>query len=161
MLTIDNLKEKIIQELTEDGRKSFSAIAKKLGVSPQSIMRRYNEMKADGTIVFSSITVNLEKLGYVGSAHLLIKTKLGASATQTINRLSKTPNIIIATRTIGAYEAYAVLVFRDVKELCENVSRIRELPDVLTVDLSFAMPGVQNFPPKTGFARPPKNRDNH
>jgi DNA-binding Lrp family transcriptional regulator len=119
-------------------------------------MRRYNEMKVDGTIVHSSITVNLERLGYVGSAHLLIKTKLGASANRTMKQLSKTPNIIIATRTIGAYEAYAVLVFRNVSELYRNVSRIKELPDVLTVDLSFAMPGVQDFPPKTGFARSPK-----
>jgi DNA-binding Lrp family transcriptional regulator len=124
-------------------------------------MRRYNKMKADGTIVHSSITVNLERLGYLGSAHMLIKTKLGASANRTISHLSKTPNIIIATRTIGAYEAYAVLVFRNVSELYRNVSRIKELPDVLTVDLSFAIPGIQNFPPIIGFARSPKNRDSH
>ena len=155
-MRIDNLKEGIIQELTKDGRKSFRAIAKELGVSTQSIMRRYNEMKADGTIVISSITVNLERLGYEGSAHLLIKTKLGAGSTRIIRHLSETPNVIIATRTIGAYEAYAVLVFRNVNDLYEDVLRIKELPDVLTVDLSFAIPGIQIFPPKIGFAQSPK-----
>jgi Lrp/AsnC family transcriptional regulator for asnA, asnC and gidA len=150
VLTIDSLEEKIIQELAKDGRKPFRTIAKKLGVSTQSVMRRYNKMKADGIIVFSAITVNLEKVGYVGTAHLLIKTKPGVDATRTVEQLSKTPNVIIATRSIGAHEVYAVLAFRDVNDLYGNVSKIKELPDVLTMNLSFGILGIRNFPPKTG-----------
>lgn len=147
---MDNLEEKIIQELAKDGRKPFRTIAKELGVSTQTIMRRYNEMKTNGTIVFSTITINLEKVGYVGTAHLLIKTKLGVGSARTVEQLSKTPNIITATRSIGAYEAYAVLAFRDVSDLYENILKVKKLPDVLTVDLSFGIPGIQHFPPKTG-----------
>ena len=147
---MDNLREKIIQELSKDGRKPFSKIAKKLGVSTQTVMRKYNRMKKDGTIVLSAITIDIEKLGFLGTAHLLIKTKLGVSATQTVKALRNTPKVLIATRTIGAYEAYAVLAFRDVKDLHESVLRIKDLPDVLTLDMSFAIPGIKNFPPKIG-----------
>jgi Lrp/AsnC family transcriptional regulator for asnA, asnC and gidA len=144
---MDKLEEKIIQELTKDARKPFSTIAKKLGVSTQTIMRRYNEMKTNGIIALSAITINLEKIGYKGTAHLLIKTKKGADSTRTVEQLSKTPNVITATRTIGAYEAYAVLAFRTINDLYENASKIKELPDVQTIDLSFALPGIQYFPP--------------
>jgi DNA-binding Lrp family transcriptional regulator len=147
---MDDLKEKIIEELYEDARKPFSKIAKTLGFSTQTIMRKYNEMKRDGTIVLSSMSLDIEKLGFLGTAHLHIKTKLGVNAKRTVETLRKTPNVMIATRTIGAYEAYAVLAFRSAEELYENVSRIKDLPDVLTLDMSFAMPGIRKFPPKKG-----------
>lgn len=144
---MDNIDEKILQELAEDARKPFRIIAKKLGVSTQTIIRKYNEMKRNGSIIRSTITLNLEKLGYEGTAHLLIRTKLGVSSTQLIEQLSKTPNIIIATRAIGAYDVYAVLAFRDMKELYNDVSKLNGLPDLLTTDLSFGMPGILQFFP--------------
>jgi len=147
---MDDLKEKIIQELYEDARKPFSKIAKTLGVSTQTVMRKYNEMKRDGTIVLSAMSLDIEKLGFLGTAHLHIKTKLGVSAKKTVETLRKTPNVMIATRTIGVYGAYAVLAFRSAEELYENVSRIKDLPDVLTLDASFAIPGIRKFPPKKG-----------
>jgi DNA-binding Lrp family transcriptional regulator len=113
-------------------------------------MRKYNEMKKDGTIVLSGMSLDIEKLGFLGTAHLHIKTKLGVSAKKTVETLRKTPNVMIATRTIGAYGAYAVLVFRSAEELYESVSKIKNLPDVLTLDMSFAIPGIQKFPPKKG-----------
>ena len=145
---MDDLGEKIIQELSEDGRKPFSQIAEKLGVSTQTIGRKYDRMKKDGTIILSSITIDIEKLGFLGSAHLLIKTKLGVSAAQTVEKLKTTPNVLIATRSIGAYEVYAVVAFRSAKNLFESVSRIKALPDILTLDMSFAIPGMRNFPPQ-------------
>jgi|SRR4030067_965462 len=144
---MDNLDQEIIQELTKDGRKPFRTIAKKLGVSTQTIIRRYNEMKTNRTIALSAITINLEKIGYAGTAHLLIKTKPAANSSRTVEQLRKTQNIIIATRAIGAYEAYAVLAFRDVNDLYRNVLKIKELPDVQTIDVSFAIPGIQQCPP--------------
>ena len=145
---MDDLKSKMVQELHEDARKPFSKIAKTLGVSTQTVMRKYNEMKRDGTIVLSSISLDVEKLGFLGTAHLHIKTKFGVGAKRTVEKLRKTPNVMIATRTIGAYEAYAVLAFRSAGDLYERVSKIKDLPDVLTLDVSFAIPGIRYFPPK-------------
>lgn len=147
---MDDLKEKIIQELYEDARKPFSKISRTLGVSTQTVMRKYNEMKRDGTIVLSAMSLDIEKLGFLGTTHLHIKTKLGVSAKRTVETLRKTPNIMIATRAIGAYEAYAVLAFRSAEDLYESVSRIKDLPEVLTLDMSFAIPGIRHFPPKKG-----------
>lgn len=148
MDVMDELDEKIIRELIKDAREPFRKIAKKLGVSTQTVIRRYNEMKTNGTIVLSAVTIDLKKIGYVGTAHLLIKTKPGANATRTVELLSKTPNVITATRTIGSYEAYAVLAFRDINDLYESVFKIKAIPDILTLDLSLGIPGIQHFPPR-------------
>jgi Lrp/AsnC family transcriptional regulator, regulator for asnA, asnC and gidA len=146
---MDDLDKAIIRELAEDARKPFSAIAKKLGISTQTIIRRYEAMKANGTIAFSAIRLDLEKLGYSGTALLLIDTEPEANLAETIEQLRKIPNVFIATRTLGNYEAYAVLAFRDVKDLYENVSKIKRLPNVINVDGSLAVPGIKYFPPKT------------
>jgi Lrp/AsnC family transcriptional regulator for asnA, asnC and gidA len=145
---MDKLDHQIIQELRKDGRKPFSTIAKKLGVSTQTITRRYHDMKTNGSIRLSAITISLEKIGYTGTAHMLITAKPNASSTQIVNQLSKTPNIITANRTIGSYDAYAVLAFRDINDLYENIIKIRGLPHIQRIDVSFALRGIKDFPPK-------------
>jgi DNA-binding Lrp family transcriptional regulator len=112
-------------------------------------MRRYNEMKKNGTISLSAITIDLEKVGYAGTAHILIVTKPTSNSAQIVEVLSRTPNIITANRTVGSYDVYAVLAFRDINELYENVMKIKAIPDLLTAEISIALPGIKNFPPKT------------
>ena len=137
----------------------FQKIAKKLGVSTQTIIRRYDEMKANGTIGLFSVRMNLQKMGYQGTANLLISLNPGANSSEAVKQLRKTPNVIIATRTIGTHEAYAVLAFKNSADLYENVIKIRELPDILTTDVSFGIPGIQFFPPKTSQINLPENND--
>lgn len=145
---MDKLDRKIIQEIRKDARQPFNRIAKNLGVSTQTIIRRYNEMKTNGTIALTAIRINLEKVGYSGTAHILIKSKPDADPLQMIEHLKKTPNIITTSRTIGSNDAYAVLAFRDINDLYKNVMKIRELPELLTVNVSFGIPGTKYFPPK-------------
>ncbi len=144
---MDKLDREIIRELSQDARKPFMAIAKKLGTSTQTIIRRYNEMKANGTIAFSSITINLEKIGYRGTMHLLINIKREADSSEIVEHLKKTRKVIMASRTSGTYEAYAVMAFRDVNDLFENVLKIKELPNIRKVDVFLAVPGFKQFPP--------------
>jgi DNA-binding Lrp family transcriptional regulator len=154
---MDKLDQQIIQELAKNGRKPFRTIAEKLGVSTQTITRRYNEMKTNGTIALSTIMIDLEKIGYAGTAHILITTKPNANSSRIVEQLSKTPNIITAARAIGAYDAYAVLAFRDINDLYENVLKVREIPDLQTIDVSIARPGIQHFPPKIDQNDLPEN----
>jgi Lrp/AsnC family transcriptional regulator, regulator for asnA, asnC and gidA len=146
---MDDLDQAIIRELTQDARKPFSAIAKKLDTSTQTVMRRYNELKANGTIVLSAIRVSLEKLGYTGTAHLRIDTSPDTSSAEIVEQLGKTSSVFIATRTIVNYEVYAVLAFREMKDLYEKIVKIKDLPNVTSVQVSLAIPGIRHFPPKT------------
>ena len=158
---MDELDYQIIQQLSKNGRNPFSTIANKLGVSAQTIMRRYNEMKTNGTIALSAITIDLEKIGYVGTAHMLITAKPNSNSTQIVEQLSKTPNIITANRTIGSYDAYAVLAFRNINDFYENIMKIRESPNIQKIDVSFALSGIKTFPPRIKQTNPPKKEEQH
>lgn len=147
----------IISELSEDARKPFRDIAKKLGVSQQTIKAKYEEMKKKGTIKFCSISLDIHKLGYIGSAHLLIKSK--GSASKVVDSLRSTPNIIIATRTFGEYQAYAVFIFKNISDLYETILELKDLPEVSTVDFGLAVPGMRFFPPNDNIFDRYKNNN--
>ena len=146
---MDGLDQKIIEELWEDGRKAFSVIAKKLGVSNQTVIKRYNELKVNGTISNIMIRVNLQKIGYIGVAHLFLRTTFHEKSAEIVERLKESSKAITACRTIGDHDAYAVLPFKNAKELYESLQRIKSFDGVQHVDFSFSIPGMQNYPPIT------------
>ena len=88
---------------------------------------------------------------------MLITTKPEANSLQIVEQLSKTANIITANITIGSYDVYAVLAFRDINDLYENIIKIRELPNIQNVDVSFAVSGIKEFPPRINQNKPPEN----
>lgn len=145
---MDKIDRQIIKELSEDARKPFLKIAKKIGVSIQTVIKRYNEMKENGVIQLCSIIIDLKKIGYKGIGHLLITHSAGSSLSETMQEVKKTPNIIIASKAIGDFEAYAILIFKDIEDLYEKVLQIRGLPSVSNIEVSFAVPAIHYFPQK-------------
>jgi len=148
---MDEIDLQIIKELSENARKPFSKIAKKVGVSTQTVIKRYNEMKAKGIIQTCAIKINLQKLGYEGTAHLLLTHSAGSSLSVMMEQLNKFQNVIIASKAMGDFEGYAILVFKDIKDLYEKVLQMKKLPSISTVEVSFAVPGMQYFPPSATF----------
>jgi Lrp/AsnC family transcriptional regulator for asnA, asnC and gidA len=145
---MDKIDLQIIKELSEDARKPFRKIAKKIGISTQTVIKRYNEMKERGTIQLCAISINLKKLGYKGIAHLLITHSPRNSLSETMDQLEKIQNIIVNSKAIGDFEGYAILVFKNIEELYEKVLQIKRLPSISNVEVSFTVPSINYFPPK-------------
>lgn len=143
---MDETDLQLLRELKKDARTPFRKIAKKLGVTTQTAINRYNQLKEKGILQFCSISINLEKIGYSGSALLLINSLPESNLSETMAQLKKTKNIILATKAIGDFEGYAVLVFKDIRDLYETILQIKSLPAVGNVEVSFAIPGTKNFP---------------
>ena len=60
----------------------------------------------------------------------------------------KIQNIVIATKAIGDFEGYAVLAFKDIKDLYERVLQIKKLPGIAKIEISFTIPGLNYLLPK-------------
>jgi len=146
---MDKIDLQIITELMDDARKPFREIAKKLGVSTQTVIKRFNALKENGTIQICAISINPHKIGYEGIAYLLMTSTPRSSLSEAIAHLTKIPNIIIATRAIGDYEGYAVLVFKNATDLYEKVHQIKLMPEIDKIEVSIEVPGGMNVPPTT------------
>ncbi len=144
---MDKIDSQIVAELMVDARKPFRRIAKKIGISTQTVIKRYNELKAKGAIQVCAISINLKKIGYQGTAYLLMRSLPETNLSESIEQLKKTENIIIATKAIGDFEGYAVLIFKDIKDLYQRVLQIKRLPNIDEIDVSFTLPGIECVPP--------------
>jgi DNA-binding Lrp family transcriptional regulator len=145
---MDELDKLVISELIDDCRKPFRKIAEKAGVSTPTIIKRYNELKKKGIIQLCCIQVDWTKLGYEGAAHLLITSSGGITVNEVMERVKEITGVIIASTAIGDFEGYAVLAFRDIKNLYDKVLQIKSLHNIHKVELSIAVPGMRYFPPK-------------
>jgi len=63
MSTLDKIDEKIIEMLRENGRKSFTAMAKKLNLNEATIRKRVSNLQKNGVIKRFTIEVDPSKVG--------------------------------------------------------------------------------------------------
>lgn len=144
---MDDLDVKIISQLLDDSRQPFSRIAKRIGVSTQTVIKRYNELKEKGAIKKASAMVDIRKLGYEGVATLLITCSPGSNLPETIGQLKKTENVIVATEGIGDFEGYAMLAYKNVADLYERIHQIKRVPNIDNIDVSLTKKTFPAFPP--------------
>lgn len=144
---MDKIDLIILKELSIDTRIPFRKIAKKAGVSTQTIIKRYHAMKKNGTIEYCSITVDLHSIGFAGSAGLLLTSQPDSNITDIIKKIIKIKNIIGATPTFGDYEGYAILVFKNIQDLFSKVTEIKKIPGLSKMEISITDSGHRFFPP--------------
>lgn len=149
---MDEIKCCLTEELEINARKSFSKIANKAGVSVQTIINRYNEMKDNDEIKFCSIVIDLTKMGYIGSTHILLNFLPSADPSEVIDEISKLPEIIIASTALGDYEGYVVSVFKNVEDIGNQIQRIKKIKGIFSVDFFLGLPGLKYFPPSEKHA---------
>lgn len=133
---MDRLDYLILAELLKDARTPFLTIAKKLDVSPYTVKQRYDEMKQNGIIRKSIVSIDLSKLGYQGKLFLLITNKPDKSRAVTMATLEKMRNVISISEIIGTFDIIAVAPITDFDSVKKLVNQIRELPSVQRVEVA-------------------------
>ncbi len=120
---LDDIDRSLIKILTKNARVPFREIAKSLRVSANSIIKRYKELRKT-ILPFSSITLNLKKLGYTGMGVLAIKVSNQTSVENAHNRIIKIPNIIVAIKVLGNFDILAITPFRNLENLANVTDKI-------------------------------------
>lgn len=131
---LDAVDLAIIKELTNDARKSFRTISRNVGVSTQSVIRRYERLQKD-VLPYSSITVNLEKLGYFCTALFLVKTSPFVNCDEVLYELSKMPNMIIAIRLFGNDDAFIAFPISKCEQIFDLKKQIGSVSGVVELKL--------------------------
>jgi Lrp/AsnC family transcriptional regulator for asnA, asnC and gidA len=135
---MDKIDSEILKELTKDSQKSFSRVAKKIGISPKTLQRRYEKMKKEGLILRSSITLDLSKIGYQGKAYLMITNAPNQDKTMTVDALSQMQNVFLFTEIVGDIDMLAIAAVNDYKSIIDLVNALRKLPSVDKVEVDFS-----------------------
>lgn len=133
-ITIDELDGQIVAELALDGRASFTQIAKKIGVSTDTVIKRYNKLRQSGAVKVS-IQINPNKIGYASILDFNIAfTTPGGLSPTVVESLAKIPDIIIITKTSGDYDLQVTAMIRDISESFAIQDRIARICGVTKIE---------------------------
>lgn len=118
---MDDLDQKLIAALREDGRVSNVELARKLKVSEGTVRSRLARLLSDGTLRVLAVTDH-RKLGLVVPVLFNIQTEVG-QAEGVAERLADFEALELVELVTGGYDVVAVGFFRSNDELAEFLSK--------------------------------------
>jgi DNA-binding Lrp family transcriptional regulator len=127
-MTYENLDEKLVNALLEDGRASLRNLAEDLGVSVTTVSNHLNDLNEQGVINGYTPKVNYDELGYDVTAVIQIKVE-GTAITDVADALREAKQMISVYEVTGNHDVIAIAKFKDtdgmnnqIKELLNDVN---------------------------------------
>lgn len=114
---IDEIDQKIIKILNEDGRASFTHIAQTLGVSPGMIRQRYNRLVEEGVVQVVAIT-NPMLMGLTIMAQIGVKVNVNRFH-EIADQIASFEEVIYLVLLTGSYDLFVEVVCRDRNHLLD------------------------------------------
>jgi Lrp/AsnC family transcriptional regulator for asnA, asnC and gidA len=146
---MDEIDRKIARILAERSRTPFGRIGEELGITTKTVIQRYRKIRGN-VLTLSTITIDLNKLGYTAGALLLIRLENKLRTTEIMNQLLAIPNLIHLNNFVGPFDLLAHIVFKSFSEYFQIMERIRIIEGIDEMEISL----VPGFPvwPHNGFA---------
>ena len=139
---LDNIDLSLIKIVINDARVSFRRIAEKLGISTNNVIKRYKKLR-NNVLTFSSITLDLTKLGYIGSGVMMIKVRNEYDTKEILDQILLIPNVIVSIRLFGNYDILVITPFRNFEDLENMNKKIASILGVYEIQLMIDKPYVE------------------
>ena len=126
--TLDDTAKAIIAELQQDGRRSYSAIARSVGLSEAAVRARVQRLVERGVMDIVAVTDPLE-LGF--SRQAMVGVRVTTDPEPVADALSSLAEVSYVVITAGSFDLLVEVVCRSDDHLLDVVNRrIRSLPNV-------------------------------
>ncbi len=134
-MRLDALDFAILQQLQQDGRKSFTDIAQQLGVSVGTVRNRVGQLIKTRTLTIIG-RVDPEKVGFYAYAHILIKVRPLAWMRSVADKIARLPEVSFLAITSGEFNLEVNVMCRNNDHLLqvmnEKIHRIRGVQETTT-----------------------------
>jgi Lrp/AsnC family transcriptional regulator, regulator for asnA, asnC and gidA len=127
---MDAVDFQILAELMADAQTPFSQVAKKIGVSHETVRKRYEKMKKEGIIRQCTILVDGHKLGDEGTVFLMLSCAREVKKEDVMRSLKQIPDLYMIIELIGDYDFYAWARLKNLNQLAQLIGDIRNLGNI-------------------------------
>jgi Lrp/AsnC family transcriptional regulator for asnA, asnC and gidA len=125
---LDSVAKNIIEQLQQDGRRSYAAIAKVVGLSEAAVRQRVQRLVDTGVMQIVAVTDPLQ-LGFEREA--LIGIKVQGDVNAVADALAEVPEVDYVVLTAGSFDLIIEVVCENDAHLLELLSsRIRKIDGV-------------------------------
>ncbi|MGH3167803.1 MAG: Lrp/AsnC family transcriptional regulator [Trebonia sp.] len=130
-VVLDDISKKIIEQLQADGRQSYAAIGKAVGLSEAAVRQRVQRLQETGVMQIVAVTDPLT-LGFRRQA--MIGLKCDGDLSKVAAHLADMEDIDYVVITAGSFDLLVEVVCEDDDHLLEILSQIREVPSVTSTE---------------------------
>jgi Lrp/AsnC family transcriptional regulator, regulator for asnA, asnC and gidA len=131
---VDQVDRRIVAALQRDGRRSFTSIAKELGLSEAAVRQRVARLQATGIMQVVAVADPMT-LGYKAMAMVAISVD-GSARKQVAEAVARLPEVSYLVLTAGSFDMLAEVVCEDndhlLRLLSEDLAGIEGVRDTET-----------------------------
>jgi Lrp/AsnC family transcriptional regulator for asnA, asnC and gidA len=125
---LDDINKAIIEQLQEDGRRSYAAMAAAVGLSEAAVRQRVQRLLDAGIMQIVAVTDPL-RMGFRREA--LIGVRVSGDTREVAAAIADLPEVDYVVLTAGSFDLLLELVAEDDEHLLSLINdRIRALPQV-------------------------------
>jgi Lrp/AsnC family transcriptional regulator for asnA, asnC and gidA len=129
---LDDLSKAIIENLQEDGRRSYASIGKAVGLSEAAVRQRVQRMTDAGVMQIVAVTDPMQ-LGFARQA--MIGIRCTGDTIELAEKLAALPSIDYVVLTAGSFDVIVEVVCEDDTDLLDLLNtQIRALPGVTSTE---------------------------
>jgi Lrp/AsnC family transcriptional regulator for asnA, asnC and gidA len=123
----DDVSKQIIEQLQQDGRRSYAAVGKAVGLSEAAVRQRVQRLQDTGVMQIVAVTDPLT-LGFRRQAMIGVKTE--GDLEKVAGQLADMDEIDYVVITAGSFDLLVEVVCEDDDHLLEILGRVRAVPCV-------------------------------
>lgn len=147
-VALDNIDKMILRFLQENGRMSYSEIARRTGVPESTVRLRVKRLMEEGIIRKFAALINPFKAGYTIVAFIAVDVE-PSKIKRAVEELSKLPEVDVLGIATGAHDILMQVTVRDLQEL-ENflIEKLGKVEGIKSTETS-----ILTSVKKWGYAR--------
>ncbi len=126
---LDATAKRIIELLQEDGRISYAAIAKSVGLSEAAARARVQKLLDSDVMQIVAVT-DPTQVGFTRQAMIGIRTE--GDLTKVGDRVAQVPEVDYVVTTAGSFDLLVEVVCEDDPHLLDVIRQVRELEGVVS-----------------------------
>jgi Lrp/AsnC family transcriptional regulator for asnA, asnC and gidA len=131
-VALDEVSKGIIEQLQEDGRRSYAEIGKAVGLSEAAVRQRVQKLTDAGVMQVVAVTDPMQ-LGFYRQA--MIGIRVTGDTTRVAAELGAIPAVDYVVLTAGSFDVLAEVVCESDEDLIELLNhRIRAIEGVLSTE---------------------------
>jgi len=130
-MVIDDVSKRIIEQLQQDGRRSYAAIGKAVGLSEAAVRQRVQRLTEGGVMQIVAVTDPMT-LGF--HRQTMIGIKCEGDLERVADHLAHMDEIDYVVITSGSFDVLVEVVCEDDDHLLEILSQVRGVPSVTSTE---------------------------
>ncbi len=128
-MALDKLDVNLLKLLKKDGRAPLRKLAKNLGISTVTVMKRMKKLKRDGILQGFTVKVNPNAIGYGLTAVISLKAK-GKKLIEVQEKIAKNPKVCGVYDITGEFDSVIIARFKSVPDLNNFVKNVLSMAEI-------------------------------